>query len=119
MRVNVNNPSFIAFLESVTRTILSTISIENYFSLPQEKKMGILYIVFKTMKGSVKGTKLTDLELKAFVVVLLKKNEEIENYEFAAILKDIINNFDAINEMTTNKVTTKRGKTIKTDKNNG
>ena len=119
MRVNVNHPSFIAFLESITETILSSISIDNYFSLPQEKKMGVLYVVFKTMKGSVKGTKLSDLELKAFIVVLLKKNEESENYEFAAILKDIINNFDSINEITVSKISAKRTRTIKTDRNNG
>jgi hypothetical protein len=50
------------------------------------------------------------------MTVLLKKNEESENYEFAAILRDISNNFDAVNELT--KTTPRRSRTIKTDKTN-
>jgi hypothetical protein len=115
MKVNVNHPSFISFLESVTDNILSSVSINNYFSLPQDKKMGVLYVVFKMMKSSVKSrTRLTDMELRAFITVLWKKNEESENYEFAAILKDISNNFDSINEST--KIPPKKTRTIKTDK---
>jgi hypothetical protein len=118
MKVNVNHPSFIAFLENVTETILSNISVETYFSLPQDKKMGVLYMVFKLMKNSVKvSTKLTDMELRSFVTVLWKKNEEAENYEFAAILNDIANNFDSVNEF--NKEPVKRQpRTIKIDKTN-
>lgn len=117
MKVNVNHPSFISFLESVTDNILSSVSVNNYFTLPHDKKMGVLYIVFKMMKNSVKlRTKLTDLELKTFITVLWKKNEEAENYEFAAILKDISNNFDAVNEFT--KTPPKKTRTIKTDKSN-
>lgn len=116
MKVNVNHPSFISFLESVTDNILSTVSINNYFTLPHDKKMGVLYIVFKMMKTSVKSrTRLTDMELKTFITVLWKKNEEAENYEFAAILKDISNNFDSVNEFT--KIPPKKTKIIKTDKN--
>jgi hypothetical protein len=117
MKVNVNHPSFISFLENVTENILSTISVNNYFSLPQENKMGVLYMVFKLMKTSVKSrAKLTDLELVSFVTVLCKKNEEAENYEFAAILKDILDNFDTVNEFT--KTPKRTTRTIKTDKTN-
>jgi hypothetical protein len=117
MKVNVNHPSFISFLENVTENILSTISVNNYFSLPQENKMGVLYMVFKLMKTSVKSrAKLTDLELVSFVTVLWKKNEEAENYEFSAILKDNLYNYDTVNEFTkTHKRTTR---TIKSDKTN-
>jgi hypothetical protein len=52
--------------------------------------------------------------MKAFVIVFWKKNEELENYEFAAILKDISNNYDAVNEFT--KTTKRQSRTIKTDK---
>ena len=118
MKVNVNHPSFISFLENVTENILSTISVNNYFSLPQENKMGVLYMVFKLMKNSVKSrAKLTDLELISFVTVLWKKNEESENYEFAAILKDILDNFDIVNEFT-NTPPKRTTRTIKTDKTN-
>jgi hypothetical protein len=59
------------------------------------------------------GNKLTDNEMKSFLVVLWKKNEENENYEFTAILNDISNNFESINEFTK---TPKRTRTIKVEK---
>jgi hypothetical protein len=60
---------------------------------------------------------LTDAELKSFIVVLWKKNEESENYEFAAVLNDIIKNFDLINEMVIKKLKTVKEtkRTKKTD----
>jgi hypothetical protein len=114
MRVNVNHPSFITFLDHVSNNILSNVNIENYFSLPNEKKMGIQYLVLKLMKNSVKvRAKLTDNDLKSFIPVLLKKNEEYENYEFASVLKDILNNFEKINDLS--KTTKKPTKPIKID----
>ena len=101
MKVNTTHPSFVTFLESVTDTISSSVNIENYFSLPQDKKMNVLYVVFKLMRTATKvRAKFTDDEMRDFVTVLLKSNEKSENYEFAAILKDISNNFDSINEVT-------------------
>lgn len=117
MRVNVNHPSFISFLDNVTNTILSNVTVENYFQLTQEKKLAVQFAVLKLMKNSVKvRAKLTDLELRSFVVVLWKKNEEVENYEFAAILNDISTNFETINEITNTPKRT--GRKIKTDKTN-
>ncbi len=122
MNVNVNHPSFISFLDNVTASILSNVTVENYFKLNSEKKLGVQYMVFKLMKNAVKvRAKLTDMELRSFVSVLWKKNEEAENYEFAAILNDIAQNFDTVNEVTK---PVKRGpRTIKIDKtekpNNG
>jgi hypothetical protein len=89
------------------------VNIENYFSLPQDKKMNVLYVVFKLMKNSLKvRAKLTDDEVRYFVNELMKNNERSENYEFAAILKDISNNFDSINEVT--KPVKRQSRTIKT-----
>jgi hypothetical protein len=117
MKININHPSFISFLDNVTTTILSNITIENYFKLTQEKKMSVLYTVFKLMRKSLSvRAKLTDMEMRAFVTVLWKKNEESENYEFAAVLNDIANNFDAVNEFT--KTIKRQSRTIKTDKTN-
>ncbi len=115
MNVNVNHPSFITFLDNVTSNILSNVTVENYFKLTPEKKLGVQYMVFKLMKNAVKvRAKLTDMELRSFVSVLWKKNEESENYEFAAILNDIAQNFDTVNEVTK---PVKRGpRTIKIDK---
>jgi hypothetical protein len=99
MSFNNNHPSFLLFLDKVTSNILSQITIDNYFNLPQDKKMGVLYVVFKYIRNSIKiGGKVTDKEMKTFIQFLWKKNEENENYEFAAVLKDITNNFDSINE---------------------
>ena len=113
MRANINQQSFITFLENVTESIVSSVNIENYFSLPQDKKMNVLYVVFKLMKNALKvRTKLTDEQVKEFVDALMKYNERSENYEFAAILKDISNNFDSINEVT--KPAKRQTRTIKT-----
>ena len=117
MNVNVNHPSFIAFLENVTANILSTISVDNYFKLSNDKKIGTQYVVLKLMKSAVKVRgKLTDMELKSFVSVLWKKNEENEFYEFAAVLNDLSQNFEQVNEMTT--APKRKPRTIKVDKTN-
>ena len=114
MKVNINHPTFILFLDNVTTNILSNVTVDNYFSLPQEKKLGIQYMVYKLMKNSVKvRAKLTDEELRSFVDVLWKKNEESENYEFAAVLNDISKNFDVVNEVT--KPVKRTTRKIKTD----
>lgn len=113
MRVNVNHPSFISFLDNVTNAILSNIKVENYFQLTQENKLSVQFTVLSLMKNSVKNrAKLTDLELRSFVIVLCKKNEESENYEIASILNDISVNFDVINNVPkTTKRTTRKVKT--------
>jgi len=114
MKINLNHPSFITFLDQITENILSNISIENYFSLPQEKKLNVQYIVFKLFKNAVKyRATFTDNEIKILISLLCKKNEENENYEFASILNDIKNNFDGINEFT--KPKRKTNKKIKTE----
>ena len=115
MNVNINHPSFISFLDNVTTSILSNITVENYFKLTPDKKLGVQYMVFKLMKNAVKvRAKLSDNELRSFVSVLWKKNEESENYEFAAILNDIAQNFDKVNEVT--KPIKRSPRTIKSDK---
>lgn len=114
MRVNVNHPTFIQFLDSVSTTILSNINVETYFSLTQDKKNRIQYMVYKLMKNCLKvRAVLTDNEFKNFIGVLCKKNELSENYEFAAILKDISNNFEHVVEKT--KPIKRKPRKIKTD----
>ena len=118
MNVNINHPSFISFLDNVTSSILSNVTVENYFKLTPDKKLGVQYMVYKLMKNSVGlKTKLTDLEMKSFLAVLWKKNEESENYELAAILKDILNNFDSVEELT--KPTKRQPRTKPERKDNG
>ena len=109
MDLNINHPNFIVFLDNVSNTILAHVTTNGYFGLTPEQKIGMQYIVFKLMKTSlrIKG-RLSDDELKAFTVVLCKKNEESENYELAAILNDVIKNFDSVNEKTTTQKPTSK-----------
>lgn len=97
MAINVNHPSFISFLENVTNIIISEIDIKSYFNITLEKRLKIQKAVFLLLKKSLKSRALvTDVEIKAFVIVLQKKSEDSENYEVSAILKDIIINYDTI-----------------------
>lgn len=106
MKVNVNHPSFISFLENITTNILSVIKIDDYFTLNQEKKLSVSFTVLNLLKNSAKvKADLSDSELKSFITFLRNKNEENENYEFAAVLNDVIKNYDAI---TTLKETAKK-----------
>lgn len=101
MKVNVNHPSFISFLENISNNILSAIKIEDYFDLTSEKKLAVSFTVLNILKNSAKvKANLSDTELKSFIGVLCKKNEENENYEFAAVLNDVIKNYDAINDVS-------------------
>ncbi len=113
MSINVNHPSFITFLDNVTKTILSETDIKNYFNIPLDKRAKIQKVCFLILKKSLKTRALvTDTEIKAFVIILQKKNEESENYEVSAILKDIIINFDDINPQPEKKnVSTAKVKT--------
>lgn len=117
MNVNINHPSVIQFLSEITQNIVSNISLENYFKLSEDNKMGISYAVLKLIKNSAdKRTKLTDLEFRALIAALWKKNEENENYEIAAILNHISKNYDSINEVI--KTTKRPRREIKADKAN-
>jgi hypothetical protein len=114
MKINVNHPSFISFLESITNSILSAIKIDDYFNLTKEKKLSVSFTVLNLLKNSAKvRANLNDTELKSFITFLCKKNEEKENYEFAAVLNDVIKNFDAINELSNSpKKTPKSSKKV-------
>ena len=112
--ININNPSVIKFISDITNTIVSNIAVDHYFSLTQEKKMNLLYAVFKLIKTtSETRVKLDDIQFRAFLSALWKRNEESENYEIAAILFDIINNFDAIKEFTKQPVKRRRKEATK------
>ena len=101
MKVNVNHPSFISFLENVSNNILSTIKIDEYFTLSPEQKMGVSFTVLTLLKNSARvKANLSNDELKSFITVLWKKNEENENYAIAAVLNDIIKSYDTINELS-------------------
>jgi hypothetical protein len=98
---NSRNKMLINFLERVMAIIIANVKPENYFILPTDKKTNILYLVFKLIKSSIKNqSKNNSDELKEFIINLLKISVNNEKYEFAAILKDICNNFDSMYEIS-------------------
>jgi hypothetical protein len=101
MKVNVDHPSFISFLENISNNILSAIKIEDYFTLTSEKKTAVSFTVLNLIRASAKiKTNLSDSELKSFITILWKKHEDAENYEFAAVLNDVVKNYDIINSVS-------------------
>jgi len=111
MKVNVNHPSFISFLENISSNILSAIKIDEYFGLTSAKKLTVSFTVLNILKNSAKvKANLSDNELKSFIVVLCKKNEEVENYEFSAVLHDIVKNYDTVSKMGSKKKPIKKTK---------
>lgn len=101
MRVDINHPSFTNFLENVISNVTTNVFVDKYFSLSTEQKLSEQLKVFKVMNNSLRsGIKLSEVEYKSFVSLLWKKSEDNEKYELSAILKDIIENFDTIYEVT-------------------
>jgi len=114
MSVNVNHPTYILFLDNVTNGILTNVTVSTYFSIAPEKRIKVQYVVLKLIKNLIKSRgKFSDPEIKSFILVLKNKNEEHENFELAAILRDISNNFETVNELS--KPTKKPLKVVKTD----
>lgn len=117
MRVDINHPSFTNFIDNVISNILTNVYTDKYFTLSNEQKLADQLKVFKVMNTSLRrGVTLTELEYRSFVNILLKKSEEGEKYELAAIMKDVLVNFDNIYEVT--KPIKKTTRKIKTNTKN-
>lgn len=115
MKNNLNHPTFLLFLDTISTNILTNIKTENYFSLTKEKKITIQYLTLKVILQLIKvRIKLTNEELIEFINVLIKKNEDNEQYELSGILVDILNDFETLNDKIVNIKKIKR--TIKVDK---
>jgi len=117
MKTKQTSPAVIKFLDSISRGVLLNISLENYFNFPSEKKMTTQYLVLKMVMKSL-GVKLKSNEgiLPNLLNSLKNRNEDIENYEFAEVLKNIESNLETLLELTKTNIKTKR--TIKTNKPN-
>lgn len=99
--INVNNPSVVRFISEMNQTITNNVPVDGYFGLIQDKKIGVQYIVYKLIKTTSEArVKLTEEQFKSLFIAILTKNEDSENYEIAAILSDILNNYDSIVEMS-------------------
>lgn len=117
MNLDINHPSVVQFLSEITQNIVSNISIEDYFSLTEEKKLAVSYAVLKLTKSATdKRIKLGDLEFRALLAALWKKNEDSENYEVADILNRISKNYDTMAELIKTQKRVRRD--LKTDKTN-
>ena len=100
MKININDPVFVSFLDNITGGIQSVIKLDNYFTLSNENKFAITYTVYQYLITTTKiKVKLSDIELKSLIIILLKKSEEKEIYELAAILQELLKNFDKINAL--------------------
>ena len=107
----------VKFLDSLSKNVLMNVSVENYFSYTSEKKMTTQYLVLKLIIKSM-GVKLkvNDSILPNLIKSLKERNEEVEYYEFAEVLKNIESNMETLLDMTKTNIRPKR--TIKTNKPN-
>jgi hypothetical protein len=107
----------VKFLDSLSKNVLMNVSVENYFSYTSEKKMTTQYMVLKLIIKSM-GVKLkvNDSILPNLIKSLKERNEEIEYYEFAEVLKNIESNMETLLDMT--KTNIRPNRTIKTNKPN-
>lgn len=97
INVDTNHPSFVQLIDKINNKVLTNIDVSKYFSLAEDKKRGLSYLALKLVNTSI-GTriKMTENELLSLITILWKKNEETENYELAAIFKNIMENFKVI-----------------------
>jgi hypothetical protein len=115
MKINVNHPTFITYLDEITTNVLSIVSINNYFLLNGDAKLGIQYVAFKFIDSSLKvRITMEEDDIKKFIEVLIKKTNETENYEFSGVLKDMLENFDKMT-LSTRPKTTKTTRRTKKD----
>ena len=116
MEKELNN-IYIKSLDNIIKSVLSNISIEDYFTFNAEKKITSQYLVLKFINKSLSPTKNNQERIKFIINALMKRCGETEIYELAEISKDIKNSFDTLFDMvTTTGLKTKR--TIKTNKTN-
>jgi hypothetical protein len=87
--------------------------------MSKDGKLAVQFVVFKFINNAIKiRIDLTDLELKNFITVLRNKNEDIENYELSAVLNDLLNNFEVVNEIRKVPIKKRTTRRIKIDKEN-
>lgn len=117
MKIDINHPSFITFIENVISNITTNVHVDKYFSLSNEQKLAEQMKVFKIMNSSLRSSvKLTEPEYKSFITILWRRSEENEKYELSGIMKDSLSNFDGLYEVI--KPIKKQTRRIKTNNSN-
>lgn len=109
INVDINHPSFVQLIDKINNKVVTNIDVSRYFSLAEDKRRGLSYLALKVVNNTI-GTriKMTENELLSLVTILWKKNEEIENYELAAIFKNIMENFKTIYNSVKPKTRTRK-----------
>lgn len=102
MKINVKHPTFQNFLDEIVNNIEKIVSLDNYFKINSESKIGIQYIVLKYISSSlnVKILNVEDDDIKKFVEILKNKSDDEETYELSSVLNDLTKNFDTLLEMS-------------------
>lgn len=112
MKMNLTNSWVAQFIDNIGKNILSSVEIDKYFSLNNEKKMVTQYLVFKIIIKSISlNVKNSNESIPIILNFLLKRSEENENYELSEIMKDIKVNYDKLIEM--NNASVKQVKPVK------
>jgi hypothetical protein len=112
MKMNLTNNWVSQFIDNIGKNILSSVEIDKYFSLNNEKKMVTQYLVFKIIIKSISlNVKNSNESIPIILNFLLKRSEENENYELSEIMKDIKVNYDKLIEM--NNASVKQVKPVK------
>jgi hypothetical protein len=94
---DLNHPSLLQFIDKVNVKVSSDIDVSKYFSLTEDKRRGVSYLTLKLVMNSLIGKlQLKQDELLSLITILWKRNEESENYEMAAVYKNIMENFTKI-----------------------
>jgi len=105
MKINLTNNWVAQFIDNIGKNILSSVEIDKYFSLNNEKKMVTQYLVFKIIIKSISlNVKNSNESIPIILNFLLKRSEENENYELSEIMKDIKVNYDKLIEMNSSSV---------------
>jgi hypothetical protein len=94
----MNKINFINFLESLNENITNNINVENYFKLPKTTQYNILISVYKNILNFNQNN-FDDLQL---IQINFNYSTKNQNYELAAILKEIITNYDSLKNIDFN-----------------
>ena len=83
MKIDINHPSFVNFIENVISNITTNVHVDKYFSLSKEQKLGEQLKVFKIMNNSLRsGIKLNEPEYKSFKPYCGREVKKMKNMNY-------------------------------------
>jgi hypothetical protein len=99
-------------LDNISKTFMSSLSIDGYFSFNPEKKKTTQYLLLKFITKSILNEKSkTDKNvLKTIIDGLQMRSSENENYELSELSKDLKENLDYMFNMSSEEIIKKNGK---------